>query len=245
VANWLRQWGVRAAMVAAAGVLAVLGLLHAFVPLTTSTVTETTTTTTQRGSLAPSASTGAAATPTPSMTVQKTTTTSMTGSDSLELGLLGSSSLLALMAVFYNRLSKVTLPGGLGFELAATDARRLTDTVAEKIKTSIAAKSLTDPSGATGLLRAFSYTGGTQSDPDAAETLKTSAAQAGNAAVIAVQNAQDLLRLAGSPALLRARAAQLGITDTSDIAALSRGELTDMVMTALAGRALSSADIGT
>jgi len=59
--------------------------------------------------------------------------------------------------------------------------------------------------------------------------------------VLAIRYAQELLRLAGSEQVLRARAAELGITDANDIAALMRGELSDRVLDVLSDRALSDA----
>jgi hypothetical protein len=171
-------------------------------------------------------------------TVAKTT-----GSDTLELGLLGSATLFALMAAFYNRLSKVTLPGGVGFELSAPDTQKLTAKVAAKIRARLPANAAARPATTHAAVRAFSYLSTDNADPNAAATVEESAAQAGKAAVLASRYAQELLHLAGSESLLRARATELGITDAVDIAALMRGEINDRLSDLLAERALSDTGV--
>jgi hypothetical protein len=157
--------------------------------------------------------------------------------------LLGSASLFALMAAFYNRLLTVTLPGGLGFALSAPDTQKLTDTVAQKIRARLPRRAAADPSTTHAALRAFSFLSmDNAADPQAATTVEEAAAQAGSASVLASRYAQELLHLAGSESLLRARAEDVGIADAADIAALMRGEINNHVSEVLAERALT--DVG-
>ena len=220
----------------AAGAMVGLGVWRGVSELTTSTTTATTT-----PAPTPSATSGST-TPT-SSTV--TTTVQTTGSDTLELGLLGAGALFVFMAAFYSRISKITLPGGLGFELSASDTQKLTKKVAQKIRARLPTQAAGNPLTTHGSLRAFSFLSANNlADPEPAATVEESAIQAGKASVLASRYAQQLLRLANSEALLRVRAAELGIVDQADIAALMRGEINDHVADLLAERAVGDAGGG-
>jgi hypothetical protein len=200
----------------AAGLVFGLGLLRAAIEFPSTSTTQTTT-----SAPASSATTQGGAAPADGTV---TTNVNATGSDALDLGLLGTSALFALMAAFYTRISSVTLPGGLGFALTAPDAQKLTKKVVEKLRTSL-------PRGAG------------DADEKGKATIEESANKAGTASVLASRYAQELLRLAGSEGLLQARANELGIADQSDLAALARGEINDHITDRLASAALAHASV--
>ncbi len=237
-----QKWGIRAALVAAGAVALVIGVVRGLVEFETSTVTVVTTPATSAPSPGPSPSpiVSPSAAPTSSTS---TTTTSSTGSDTLEVALLGAAALFALMAVFYNRLSKVTLPGGIGFELTTDDAKRVSAKVAQRLGKTPVPQPTHDPTNLGPLPRVLvSAAHDNIHDPDPQGALTDALKSAGEATVLAARYAQDLLHLAGSEPLLRRRAAELGISP-EHIQPLLRGEITDYVSDRIAERAIQDASV--
>ena len=108
--------------------LCIAALVLVFFQRTTSVVTEVQTPSTPAVTMSPSPSPSPAASPSDSTTSvpntggadpTKTTTTVQPGSDALVLGVLGVGALLLLGAGFFERITKITLPGGAGFEMAS------------------------------------------------------------------------------------------------------------------------------
>lgn len=62
----------------------------------------------------------------------KTTTIHAAGSDAFQLGLLGFAAVFTLATVFYNRLSSITLPGGIGIKLDPEQKKQASEALARQ-----------------------------------------------------------------------------------------------------------------
>jgi hypothetical protein len=62
----------------------------------------------------------------------RTTTVHAAGSDAFQLGLLGFAAVFALATAFYNRLSQITLPGGIGIKLDPEQKQQASEALARQ-----------------------------------------------------------------------------------------------------------------
>jgi hypothetical protein len=178
--------------------------------------------------------------------MKTTTTVSNSGSDALELGLLGFAGLLILLAIFYDRLSKIVGPGGFELDLTPTTAKHAGTILAGELsKRSGAAvdRAGRSPRAIAALdsnsqLHRLVRSGG-RGQADVSAIIESAARVVAQAGSQMTRYAQDLLRRADDAKSLTAFARTLGINDPDEIADLEVGVIRDSVWRRLADRALT------
>jgi hypothetical protein len=259
VANQLRKvlgasWRARVVLAAMAIVFLAATLALRMAELETSVTIETT----QNSTAAvptPSEpeSAGRPGSPPSSSTSTKTTTVRGTGSDALELGLIGFATLLALMAIFYDRLSEISGPG-FGIKLAPTQKRDASEAVARRTRARV------QQPAATASLRPLEWPALRQQPAMFRLAMMASSAapqqtdavldatqevveQSSQATLRTIDYAESLLRLAQtSPESLRAVAEAWGIPEAEWLP-LMTGTIPTGLWDRLADRALTEAGV--
>jgi hypothetical protein len=180
-----------------------------------------------------------------------TTTVHSAGSDAFQLGLLGFAAVFALAAIFYGRLSSITLPGGIGIKLTPEQKQQASQALARQALARTAHPS-TQPGapaefGATELqkepphvlrLAAMAKAPAAADAEEVTEVAGATVAQSALASQHATDLAQTMLQLARtSPDALRVMAEQLKIPQ-DQWSQLLTGTITDEVWDTLAARAL-------
>jgi hypothetical protein len=239
------NWRARSLLAGVALVTLFLGVVLRIAALETSVTVVTTQT------LPTPVPTSAATTPLPTSTStpppspsEKTTSVRTSGSDTLELGLLGFAALFGWMSIFYNRLSKISGPGGIGIELSPTAPQQASDAVARMARKRLADGVPHGPGGLSHLYKLATYAQTTHEadQPKVLDATQRTVEVAGRATLRTMEYAKQLLWQAGSPERLRDSAALHQITDKDDLADLREGIVKDHVWDILADRALTDID---
>jgi hypothetical protein len=181
----------------------------------------------------------------------KTTTVHSAGSGSFQLGLLGFAAVFALAAIFYGRLSSITLPGGIGIKLTPEQKQQASQALARQTLAR-AAQPGAQPGapaqfGATEpprqpphvlRLAAMAKTDGAADPGEVNEVASATVAQSATASQHTTDLAETMLQLARtSPDALRVLAEQLRIPREQWSQVLT-GMIPDEVWDTLAARAL-------
>jgi hypothetical protein len=209
-------------------------------PTTTATVTPTATAT-PTATVAPSVTAAPAASASPPS--ETDTTTTGTASDTLELGLLALAGLFALLAVFYNRITAFTGPGGWGITLSPAQKSAASKAVANKARAR-AESVLTSSHRSSGRIEPGAHLvqmamDAEGADPPAAlNAAKCAVQHVSEATLQAAQLAQILLTVAQkSPEEFPALATTWGIPAAESTPVLA-GDISDALWDRLAERAL-------
>lgn len=178
----------------------------------------------------------------------KTTTVHAAASDSFQLGLLGFAAVFALAAIFYNRLSAITLPGGIGIKLTPEQKEQASQALARRTVARTTppapqpgappAFGAAEPQPRALRLAELARTPAAAGDAEVQQVTKETVAQSALASQHTTDYAEALLRLAKtSPDSFRIMAQQLGIP-AQEWPRLMAGVISDDVWNRLADRAL-------
>lgn len=178
----------------------------------------------------------------------KTTTVHAAASDSFQLGLLGFAAVFALAAIFYSRLSSITLPGGIGIKLTPDQKQQASQALARQTvaRTSPAVAQPGAPAGFGAAeqqpralrLAEMAKSPAAADDVEVQQVTEQTVAQSALASQHTTDYAEALLRLAKtSPDSFRIMAQQLGIP-VQEWPRLTAGVITDDVWNTLADHAL-------
>jgi hypothetical protein len=194
----------------------------------------------------PTATAAPAATATPATSASPSsetdTTTFGTASDTLELGLVGLAALFALIAVFYNRISAVTGPGGIGITLSSAQKSDASKAVARKAR-SRAASAVTQPEPSSGQVEPGAHLvqmaiSGGADQAKALDTAEAAVQHVGEATLLTTQLAESLLAVAQkSPEEFHVTTVAWGIPP-GEAAPVLAGEISPALWNRLADKAL-------
>lgn len=166
----------------------------------------------------------------------RTTSVHTAGSDSFQLGLLAVAAVFTLAAVFYGRLSSITLPGGIGIKLTPEQRQQASAAVAHQAGLRVRRPAAQRPRMFH--LTSMAETPGAADPQEAMAATTDTVAGAAQAAQHTAEYAEAMLRLARtSPDGLRVMAEAIGIPE-QDWTQLLTGTIPPGVWNALADRAL-------
>lgn len=191
-----------------------------------------------------------------SATAPGVTTTSVktTGSDTLELGFLGLAALFLLVAVFYDRLTEISGPGGIGIKLSTEQQSNMSEAVAQvggertrkraALTPDVIRQQLQQSGNPPPFhLAMMARIDQTQSLDDVVRVTQETIDTGGKATILATSYAETLLRLAASsPDSLRALARAWDIPD-EELGTLVVGRIGDRLRRRLAARALDEVGV--
>jgi hypothetical protein len=179
----------------------------------------------------------------------RTTTVHAAGSDAFQLGMLGFAAVFGLSAIFFSRLSSITLPGGIGIKLTPEQKQQASQALARQVsaRANQPAAKATTPGAAEQLLRqqpamlrlpVMAAAPAATNPAEVVQATSDTVELASMASQHTTDLAETLLRLARtSPEALRVMATEIGIPE-NEWSQLLTGVIPGELWDRLASRAL-------